>query len=477
MMVDTATVLAHRSGLVVAPAGCGKTQLIVETLKQPLAKPFLVLTHTTAGVAALQSRLTKENVSRNSYHLSTISGWAISVLLKYPTISGVNRSHLVQPNYPSLHSAAAQLIANGHIDRIISATYSRVLVDEYQDCTNSQHCLVTQLSRLLPTTVFGDPMQSIFGFGKGDPLPCWTSEVESQFPLIGQLNKPWRWDNAGCSDLGAWILSARDILSSGKGIDITNEGPNLSWVQLSGDYRRDFATQVKYQYDLRNDIPDDESILIIGNPIREESRHEFAQKTNGIGVVESVEMKDIKSLFTWIETVSGEMILGKALDTAAKVMTGVGKAALLKRISTIEAGRGTKVPSAVELAAVSVKNEPTTINILELFEKLSSSADTKVFRHAALGVITKALQLSATGSMMPVDAFIRVLETRRHSGDKRVPSKAIGSTLLLKGLEADHVIILDGNCKTMDAKNLYVALSRGAKSVTVFAKHPVIGST
>lgn len=473
-MISIDTIFANRTGLIVAPAGCGKTQLIVEALKHNFGKPILVLTHTTAGVTALKTRLNKEKVPRKNYKLATISGWAISVLLKYPAMSGVNRAHLDNPDYTALHTAATQLIGNCHIDRVLLATYTRVLVDEYQDCTNSQHNLMAQLSRLLPVTVLGDPMQSIFGFGK-DPLPNWTTDVQTQFPLIGQLNKPWRWENSGCSALGSWILSARDYLSSGQGIDITNGGPGLTWVPMSGDHRRDLPEQIKYQYLLRQQIPNEETILIIGNAKRPQVRHEFAQRTNGIGVVEPVDIKDITRMFSSIDKANGEAILGQTLDTASKLMTGIGKASLLKRISTIENGRSRKEPIAVELAAAAVKQSPSVRNISSLFQAMKSSEYTKVFRHAALETIIEALQLSDTGKIMPVDAIIKVLEKRRHSGEKRIPSKAIGSTLLLKGLEADHVIILNGNCETMDAKNLYVALSRGAKSVTIFASNPVIG--
>lgn len=47
-------------GLVIAPAGCGKTQLIANALRDhDFDKPILVLTHTNSGVAALRGRLDK----------------------------------------------------------------------------------------------------------------------------------------------------------------------------------------------------------------------------------------------------------------------------------------------------------------------------------------------------------------------------------------------------------------------------------
>ncbi len=50
-------ILESRLSSIVAPAGCGKTQLIVNILRRNQPKPYLVLTHTTAGVSALKNGL------------------------------------------------------------------------------------------------------------------------------------------------------------------------------------------------------------------------------------------------------------------------------------------------------------------------------------------------------------------------------------------------------------------------------------
>jgi len=56
-------ILSVDRGAVTAPAGCGKTQLIADSLKlQGGGKPALVLTHTNAGKAALEARLAKAKV-------------------------------------------------------------------------------------------------------------------------------------------------------------------------------------------------------------------------------------------------------------------------------------------------------------------------------------------------------------------------------------------------------------------------------
>jgi len=53
----------------------------------------------------------------------------------------------------------------------------------------------------------------------------------------------------------------------------------------------------------------------------------------------------------------------------------------------------------------------------------------------------------------------------RHKGRPLIHQKLIGTTLLVKGLEYDHAVILDAD--VLDAKHLYVAMTRGSKSLTI----------
>jgi DNA helicase-2/ATP-dependent DNA helicase PcrA len=62
-------------------------------------------------------------------------------------------------------------------------------------------------------------------------------------------------------------------------------------------------------------------------------------------------------------------------------------------------------------------------------------------------------------------------EKYRHVG--RTPSaRSVGSTLLLKGLEADVAVVL--HPERMNARHLYVALSRGARQLVVCSDGPIL---
>src|SRR5260370_25404467 len=153
--------LAIDRGLVTAPAGCGKTELTARALarhKQP--KPILVLTHTNAGVAALRGRLNRAGVSSKNYRLGTIDGWAMRLISTFPQRSGHSPKllELVSPgkDYPEIRITAAKLLQSGSVSEILSSSYGRVVVDEYQDCSTLQHAIVVNAATVLPTVVLGD---------------------------------------------------------------------------------------------------------------------------------------------------------------------------------------------------------------------------------------------------------------------------------------------------------------------------------
>ncbi|HGB9100227.1 TPA: hypothetical protein ACIWON_003767, partial [Salmonella enterica subsp. enterica serovar Saintpaul] len=80
------SVLDASKGLIVAPAGCGKTHLITEALGFVQSKPYLVLTHTTAGVTALKKQLSCFAIPTQNYVVTTIDGWALKIAGCFPRL-------------------------------------------------------------------------------------------------------------------------------------------------------------------------------------------------------------------------------------------------------------------------------------------------------------------------------------------------------------------------------------------------------
>jgi DNA helicase-2/ATP-dependent DNA helicase PcrA len=156
------------TGYVIAPAGCGKTEAIVRAVKSYCAGKQLVLTHTHAGVGALRKRFKDNDVSSESYHLETISGWTLSWVRHYPQLSGFTGALPVPKNseWPSIYVAAANLLNNPFVQWVVKNSYAGIIVDEYQDCTLQMHNLILKLKAILACRVLGDPLQAIFGFNE-----------------------------------------------------------------------------------------------------------------------------------------------------------------------------------------------------------------------------------------------------------------------------------------------------------------------
>lgn len=461
--------LSTQRGLVVAPAGCGKTHLIVEFLHGHGSKqPVLVLTHTNAGVAALRQRLQRRGVAREKYRLATIDGWAMRLVTLFPRRSG----HLIdqaaaRPSYKVIRIAAWTLLKSGDIADELAATYSRLLVDEYQDCSVNQHAIVYFAAAHLPTCVLGDPMQSIFGFGD-DPLADWDKHVRLHFPPVGELNAPWRWTNAGNTVLGEWLLNARRDLIAGKPIDISTAPPCVKWSQLIGD-SGDHGRLVEAARCAHRQT--DDTTLVIGDSRSASSRFRIAKSVPGITTVEPVDLGDMTSFARDLNLASPSSI-SQVLDFAESVITNVNASGVLSRINTLQASRERRGASDLEVAALAFAASPSLKGVSNLLDECARQSGSRTFRPAVLRSCHRAIQLSASNANLTfAEAAIVVREENRAVG-RQLSKNAIGSTLLLKGLEADHVVVL--NAGELDAKNLYVAMTRGAKSVTLCSREQLL---
>lgn len=450
-------------GSVTAPAGCGKTHLIADTLVRHLGpKPALLLTHTNAGAAALRLRLQRATVPRESYRVATIDGLSMQLIRTFPHRSGhcptILEVNDPRNDYPAIRIAASNLLRAGHINDALRATYLRVIVDEYQDCSVVQHAIIKAIAEVLPTAVLGDPMQAIFGFG-GNELVHWQSDVESQFPSAGKLSTPWRWRNAGTEELGHWLLNARTLLEAGRCIDLNAAPREVQWIRLvaaDADQQRRQAAQTRT-------IGQEESVLIIGDARNSSSRHQLSSQTPGATSVEAVDLGDLTN-FSRRFDVAAPDALDRLVRFASVVMTQVGPANLLARTETIRNGRARTPPTPAEAAAVAFTAEPNLGSALNLLEQLENQQNVHVFRPEILRCLKSAMRTAFASGCPLLTAVLQTRERNRHRG-RPVSRRAVGSTLLLKGLEADVAVVL--HPELMNTQNLYVALTRGARRLVI----------
>ena len=463
--------LAIDCGTVIAAAGCGKTHLIAQTLKRYTGrKPILVLTHTNAGVVALRGRLNRACVSSKVYRLYTIDGWAMRLISMFPMRSGHDPDILkvLQPrnDYPFIREAAIKLLKAGHVSDILAATYERLIVDEYQDCSIYQHGIVTSLAQILPTCVLGDPLQAIFGFGT-DRLVNWEEDVCVCFPLVEELVTPWRWINANAEPLGRWLLDVRGMLLRGDPIDLSVAPDAVSWVELNG---RDDIQRRREAALMR--LPDNNGcVLIIGDSVNPKSQCLFASQTPGAVTVEAVDMKDLIS-FAHNFDLSSTDALTNLIQFAQSVMTNVGASNLIQRIRSLSHGTAHNPPTEIEQVALAFVQSPSHRAAVDLLVSIGKGNSVRAYRPTVLRACIKALHLcSSTAGMSFNDAVLPVREQYRMVG-RPLPRRAVGSTLLLKGLEADAVVIL--NAGNLNTRNLYVAMTRGSRALTICSQTPIL---
>lgn len=457
-------------GLVIAPAGCGKTQLIVNALRDhDSKKPILVLTHTNSGVAALRLRLQRAGVNPASYRVTTIDAFAIRMISTFPIRAGHDPEIIegVRPNYPAIRDSASRLLEAGHINDVLAANYARVLVDEYQDCSVRQHAIVLHASATIPTCAVGDPIQAIFGLGD-DPLADWDEDVCKSFPLAGELSRPWRWINAGAEELGEWLLKIRKRLLAGEPIDLTRAPAAVTWIRLDGS-QNDHARLLDAG---RTNPPNGTgSVLIIGESTNPASQQRFASKIPGAVTVEAVDLRDLVTFARDLNIHSSGALLAIG-EFAEKIMTNVGAADLVRRVDAIIRGTNRREPSAVELSAVAFQKNRRHRDVLTFLVEMNKEPGVRVFRPALMRACLRALELCCgPDEVIFEEAAIQVREQSRVLG-RPLPARAVGSTLLLKGLESEVVVILDAD--TLNSRNLYVAMTRGSKRLVICGRSPVL---
>lgn len=447
-----------------AAAGCGKTQLVVDALASIESGRSLILTHTNAGVDALRRRLRRGGISSTRVSVDTLDGWCLRYVSSYPKLAGD-----VLPDadggidWGSLRKQMLQLLARTTIERVIRASYVGVFIDEYQDCDEHQHALASRLAELLPTRLLGDPLQAIFGFGK--PLPHWTDVVEAAFPRSNTLTTPWRWRGEGANrELGEWVTHARVVIERGQRLDLRDRRIRLVEISSFNDWR---AAAQEQCFELAKAHPNSTGVAILK---WSSDSQMLARITGGrFQAVEAVSAKDAAQLLSALENARPperpEVLLNFMMVVAIHNDRHLQE---LRNALDARACDAEHERAYSELMAVS--DGGSFARAAEALDAISRLPDTRVFRRELLWSVLDSLR--DAGERQPPD-LVGALRRRRSlasSMGRRLSRFAAGTTLLLKGMEFDHAVVVHtGGSKGFSANNLYVALTRASKSLTIIS--------
>jgi DNA helicase-2/ATP-dependent DNA helicase PcrA len=467
-MVTEQQVLDSNRCSIIAPAGCGKTELIVRCIQISEDKgKFLVLTHTHAGVRALRSRFKKNKIDPRRFKIETIAGWCLSYTTAYPVNSGIGISMPSGPEWNQVYQGAIRLVSNEYIKKVLQNSYLGVFVDEYQDCNLLQHTLITKLAEVLPCRVLGDPLQGIFGFA-GSSL-SWSSVVEAFFPPIGVLDYPWRWEGKN-PELGRWLLQIRGNLISGQPIDL-NAGP-ITWLRSTPENQRSAALGL-----LRHN----QSVITIKS--RPAQAHDFARNIGRAYVsMEEMECKDLMQFMDDMDVLSGFNRPLRIIEFAKLCISGVSPHLSNFAIAFSE----NRIPALSRIREESKK---------EVLKSLIYSSESNDHDHiwaallliekmAGIRIFRKELWQEAKNTLKNhsqvggISLSVTAWSTRNKSRflDRNYGYYAVSRTLLIKGLEFDHAIIpsVEEMTGSDAAKQFYVAMTRGCYSLTVLSENSTV---
>lgn len=469
-MINHKEFSSHQKSMLIAPAGFGKTHTIAESLKhtQNVGKQ-LILTHTHAGVSSIKEKVKKEGIPNSCFEVETITSFAQKYVLAFYTGNDLPSQDGSKSYYPFIIEKANSLFKLNPIRQIISNTYKGLFVDEYQDCTVSQHNLVLSLSELFPTRILGDFLQGIFGFN-GEELVDLNDElalkgfIDSKY----ELDKPQRWLNGNNAKLGADLKHIRDDLISKKKIDLNK----YSSIELKLIAEMDLYNASKDYYKQISKLLHEENVLILHpDSTSIHSRLKIIQTFNNrLTLVESIDAKEFYALSKGADLLTKENIRIKLIEICYKLFnkTGVNIWFNNKGFKSKTKAEDKEKLKPLEMLFSSLEDNISFNILAKLLKSIKELTGVKCYRKELFSTFCKALEDAELQNISVLESMNNKRNMTRRIG-RKIYGRSIGTTLLTKGLEFDIVVIVNAH-KFNCPKNLYVALTRASKRLIIFTK-------
>jgi hypothetical protein len=468
-MINYSDFISKNKSMIVAPAGFGKTHAIAECLKLFESGKQLILTHTHAGVAALKEKITNEGIISKRYHIETISGYALKYVKAFYYKKDLPEQKDGQLYWSAIMKYSSEIISRDIVKKIIGRTYAGLFVDEYQDCTLSQHNLIMLLSEILPIHIIGDPLQSIFGFNE---TPVKWADIPQEYhdnKLI--LTTPWRWKNTNCIELGDFLSEVRNNLINKSPINLHyySHVKGLEIIQVKEEDLRD--TNSNYSKKI-NSLLREKQILFINSDEKSGGiRKKFVQrfrKWGRIYLIEAIDQKDFYSVAEKIDKLSkratykGVVNIMIMFFTKAELNKWFGPTKIVKKIDEENNKLSLPIISVVDKLLISF----CPLLFKELLTIVSKLPKINFDRKDMFYTTCEALSYAKYHDCSVYDAMLHQRNQLRIIG-RKYPDKCVGTTLLTKGLEFDNVAIL--NAEKFDLpEHLYVAMTRASKNLIIF---------
>lgn len=464
-MPDIQAFLNCSRACLIAPAGYGKTHFIVDCMREAPQKQ-LILTHTHAGVASLREKLSKEKISPSQYTLRTISSLAKDFFLAYAD----TQDREIQEDSPDFFDhavrVATKIVSSQNIQTVLRVSFAGIFVDEYQDCNIEQHEFITALSKDLPLRVLGDPMQGIFALNKRSALVSFDRDLEGFSPF--RLESPKRWENVN-RQLGEEIRLVRAHLESNCATPI--DYSKLSEIKHRTDNIVSALQTIHHEASLH---PTTDSCLIIPSCSFPTARITLAQKLGKrFRLLEAIDEQCFYNAAGKVDefiasgAISTVYDLGCMLFLKTPLNTWFTSKGPRKKRGENDKRRMNQINTDIQ----TFRATPSFRTALSIFTDLGELPDMVCYRFEIWESLRRAIEESERTGLSVLESMKAIRNRVRLLGRKNY-RLSIGSTLLTKGQEFDHVIIVNKKPKfnfadELGRKHYYVAISRARKSVLV----------
>lgn len=442
----------QKRAVIVAPAGYGKTELIVQSVACCNGRQ-LVLTHTHAGVDSLRKRFKKYSIPSSKFNIETIHSFALRFAGSYPKTTGLSfEKPQEDKEYDQVISSAINLFDIKLGKDILRSSYSGIFVDEYQDCQINQHYLICKLADFLPCRIVGDPLQGIYDFGNNRIID-WENHVNNFFDPLPDLKIPYRWNKTN-SNLGERLKELRQIIENKETINFTDNIMPASHENI-----------IKTLY---GEIGGDDRIYVICSPKVEDIyfSHTLAKSMkNQYHTIEPLTSKDLCRHALNMESLKGDQKLKEIIDFAKKCLTGISEDC--KRVIDYQRGYLSYRQNTLKQHFEKISQSDKLQQIYELFHFFEMEYNPTYIRKQLWAEMKKGLQEVIKGGYVCLEEAAWNVRNQSRFKENRIPKRCISRTVLLKGLECDHVMIIKP--ELFDAKNLYVALTRASSKLTIIS--------
>jgi len=476
-----------------APAGCGKTfqgaeyaHDIAPTLGNGR---MLILTHTNAACDVFGDRT--RFISGNAVEIRTIDALICQIAGAYHKVLDLPPDPTVWAyTHNGFSEIAARVAAflqkNPVVPEALARRYPIIVCDEHQDASPDHHQIVMAIhGQGAKLRIFGDRMQSIYESNAKAAerhRARWEALVASA--AHDELDQPHRWtkDAKGCSDLGNWVLSARQALLANEPLDLTsglpasikviaaeNISPNYGGYRVGWTERKPLDDHLNGHEEL--------FVLASGNELVRSLRSFWNRK---VPIWEGHTRDALSILLTDIQSVDGNAVraaeaLTRFMSSTAKGFTASTHGNILKAEIECNCGKTRKgKPGNIQGLARMLLAEPNHLGIskaiAEIDQFIKSSA--AGFSDVKVDLMREFWEAQRLAQYEDASKGYAEITMRRSVIRPKPLPKTLSTVHKAKGLECSNTMIMHcdrasfgntiyGRCK------LYVALSRAKSSLVI----------